>query len=208
MASSRWSSRAKAVWASFSLNCTVVDIKPITAGAATTLWLSENTGISTTGELKTHPAAAVIGLQFTNGCFYYVCAPRLTSLSFKEINRWLTSVICAISDKYSLLSLFFPPANFSVTVLKQRKAGSTIWWQCHNVVTTGWEGSSLSCVWISALLDWKGATELWHTIESRAKDLAQLQQPVSSQLVCCLFTYSFFSCSFLKVHKWKGSFPI
>lgn len=122
MASSRWSSRAKAVWASFSPNCTVVDIKPIAAGAAT-LWRSE----------RKQALAPLVSYKPSSCSCHWVAVYKwliLSSLCTKtdltEINRWLTKVSYV---QYLIIILFCR----SSSVLKQRKAGSTTWWQCHNV---------------------------------------------------------------------------
>lgn len=86
--------------------------------------------LSATGELKTHPAAAVNGLQFTNGCFLSsLCTKTDLAVIYRDKPVINPGVIGAICHNYPLLPLPPPPppADFSVPVLKQRRAGSTIW---------------------------------------------------------------------------------
>lgn len=64
----------------------------------------KNTAISATGELKAHLVAAVIGLQFTNGCFLLSLCTK-TDLGVSQRDKPVISqgVICAISVNYPLL---------------------------------------------------------------------------------------------------------
>lgn len=177
--------------------------------------------LSATGELKTHPAAAVNGLQFTNGCFLSsLCTKTDLTVIYRDKPVINPGVIGAICNNYPLLPLPPPspppPSRFQCSCVKAEMGLEVQYGDSATMlVYQDGRGSSL-CARISALWSWRGAIKLWHTIQSRVKDFTPF--PATSKLsarvlrfyllwfFCPLFQPNYGGALHQKVLYWKGFF--